>query len=212
MPPASHSIIGMKSPFLLTLLAFVVIAQAEPPPTTSPINWEGYGITLECTFFPFSQEVDYDMQLTPAQSDAVRKYTDRYARYSTVEGLLQGFKDDRAGIFTHLNDQQKLRFDQLTHQYRGALTSFLIAANAKELDLSPMQTERLRTLYEIYLQGLPNIDAYQKLTSGQKESSKAQGQLKEAANRLAESVLTPDQLRKWNEMQGPPFYPRPFYW
>ena len=156
---------------------------------------------------PFSVEVLRELNIPLAQADSLRLPL-RFYRDQWV--MLDALRAHRTMVLQQLSPAQRLRLEELTLQWRGALDAFLRPGVAAKLGLSAAQTARVEAINALYRDGLGNAAQYAGRfghTDGRHELH-----LNQAADTLAESVLSVEQRLRWEEMQGRRLDPEPLHW
>ena len=130
--------------------------------------------------------------------------------YGTQWKWLDAQRDARDRLMASLTPPQRVRLEELTLQWEGALCAFLRPTIASKLNLTPEQDRRLQTILEIYQAGFPNAGLY----TEHYRSNDGIDQLKlnKAADTIAESVLTVKQRLQWEQMRGKRLEPEPPDW
>ena len=183
---------------LLSLLAFTAVplfAREEMlRDSTSPDKH--YSVVV-------AEAVDLNM---PLPTD----FRHRVTLHETQWAQLDADRAERAKILEPLSPAQRVRLEEITLQWEGALCAFIRPTIAAKLKLSPGQNRRIETVFTLYRDGLPNAGLYAERLG----STDGGHQLlfNKAADRLAESILTVEQRLRWNEMQGRRLEPEPTHW
>jgi len=103
-----------------------------------------------------------------------------------------------------LTPPQRVRLHQLTLQAEGP-TALLQPANASAVGLTPPQKTRLSQMITASstqaMSGMKNFDKSNPM-SGFGDVMKRQKEAQAAMNSQLPHILTPSQMRKWNQMQG----------
>ena len=189
----------------VTIIAFCLSGIGMAATPESLVGMDFTRAWCEALIAPIYEEVRRDLNL-PMATDLRPRMT----LHETQWAQLDADRAKRAKILEPLSPAQRIRLEEITLQWEGALCAFIRPSIADKLKLSTDQRRRVETILTLYREGLPNAGLY-----AERMGSSAGGHqllLNKAADRLAESILTVEQRLRWNEMQGRRLEPEPTYW
>jgi hypothetical protein len=222
----------MRFPYALAVagglvLPAAILAQAVPAPTPAPAQAQapaGQAQPAQTNLYPTPlyrmNDVSKSLNLTQDQINSLNKltdqtqvqYRDNYSKINTLNGAERAaraqelnqkyYGDWNKGAQNILNENQRLRYQQLNYQYGGfyALTDPDVQ---KRLNLTPTQVKGLRENGDWsneQLQAIKSVEA----TNPSRAAQMYSDYWKQRQARF-EKYLAPEQLKVWNEMTGEPY-------
>lgn len=193
------------------LLTTIVVSASLAQDDKRPVGIDFTRAECETLVAGLDPEVLRELKIPQDQWQALlRRVSPSVSTHETQWLLLDARRAKKARLIEALTPAQRVRLEELTLQWEGALCAFLRPTIAAKLKLTPEQNRRLETIFELYSVGLPNAGLY----TEHYRSNDGIDQLKlnKAADTIAESMLTVTQRLQWEQMQGPRLTPEPQYW
>jgi hypothetical protein len=222
----------MRFPYALAVagglvLPTAILAQTTPPPTPTPAQAQapaGQAQPAQTNLYPTPlyrmNDVSKSLNLTQDQINSLNKLTDQtqaqyrdsYSKLNTLNGAdraaraqelnQQYYGEWNRGAQNVLNENQRLRYQQLNYQYGGfnALTEPDVQ---KRLNLTPAQVKDLRANGDWsneQLQAINRLEA----TNPTKAAQMYSDYWKQRQERF-DKYLTPEQQKAWRDMTGEPY-------
>ena len=189
-----------------TLFAFALIGASA---FAEPVRLEGMDFMraqCEALIAPLFPEVLRDLNIQIGWPIMPH----RIESSGTQWGWLDAQRAERKLTLERLSPAQRLRLEEITLQWEGAICAFLRPSVVEKLGINPDQSRRIEAIFTIYRGGLTNTGLYAERFG--RTDGIHQLNLNKAADVLAESVLTVKQRLRWNDLQGRRLEPEPSSW
>lgn len=193
------------------LLTTIVVSASLAQDDKRPVGIDFTRAECETLVAGLDPEVLRELRIPQDQWLALlRRVSPSRSTHETQWRLLDAQRAKKARLMESLTPTQRVRLEELTLQWEGALCAFLRPTIAAKLKLTPEQNRRLETIFELYSVGLPNAGLYTE--HYRSNDGIDQFKLNKAADTIAESMLTVAQRLQWEQIQGTRLSPEPSNW